>query len=134
MKNIFSFLTLCVWVALWALQGCYYDNYEELHPELLLLDNTACDTSVAISFNTHIRPILSSGCGVGNSCHGTSNTSGVPLNTYSGVKASADNGSLWSSVIWDGNFAAMPKNSTAQLDACSLAEIRKWLDAGAPNN
>lgn len=134
MKNIHFLSVLCSLLLVWGTQGCYYDNNEELHPELLLMDNTVCDTSVVISFANHIQPILSSGCGINNSCHGANNTSGVPLQTYNGVKVAATDGSLWSSVTWDGNASAMPKNSTAQLDACALAEIRKWLNEGAPNN
>lgn len=56
------------------------------------------------------------------------------LADYAGVKNCVESSLFISSIIWDGNAAQMPKNSSAQIDACSIAKIQKWVDAGSPNN
>ena len=113
--------------------GCYFDNLQELHPELLL--NNDCDTTVAISYQTHIKPILSNSCGANNNCHNASGAGGgYVLENYAGVKSAADNGKLLSSIIWDGNANQMPKGSPSKLSDCSIFKIQKWIDNGALNN
>lgn len=116
-----------------SVSGCYYDNLEELHPELLL--DSSCDTTATMSYQTHIQPILSNSCGANNTCHNTQGAGGgVILENYAGVKEAAGSGLLLSSIVWDGNAQQMPKGSPSQLAACSIAKIRKWVEAGAPNN
>jgi hypothetical protein len=135
MKKIFGLLTGALSIAvLLNLGGCYYDNYEELHPELLL--NTGqCDTSGVISYSANIVPILKSNCGSNNSCHNSTGAGGgVILDNYNDVKSSVNGGRLWSAIVWDGNAAQMPKNSSAQIKACYMAQIYKWINSGAPNN
>lgn len=113
--------------------GCYFDNLEELHPELLL--NGTCDTTGTMSFTTHIQPILSNSCGSNNSCHNAQSASGgVILATYAGVKATVTSGKFLSSITWDGNASQMPKDSPTKLSDCSTAKIQKWIDAGANDN
>lgn len=131
----YLFLTVFAALVLAAVfSGCYYDNNQELHPELLLGGDN-CDTTGTISFEVHIRPILSGSCGSNNSCHSAAGAGGgVVLANYNGVKTAADNGKLWSALIWDGNASRMPKNSASQINDCYQAQIRKWLDQGAPNN
>ncbi|TNE49103.1 MAG: hypothetical protein EP344_18400 [Bacteroidetes bacterium] len=113
--------------------NCYYDNNQELHPELIF-NNANCDTTVTISFKSDIQPILNGTCGAGNSCHNASSTSGINLSQYTSVQTVALNGVLWSAITWDGNAAFMPQGSAAPINDCYQARIRKWIDAGAPNN
>jgi hypothetical protein len=56
------------------------------------------------------------------------------LENYAGVKSSVVNGKFLSSILWDGNAVQMPKNSPTKLSDCSIAQIQKWIDAGAANN
>lgn len=113
--------------------GCYYDNFEELHPELLL--NSSCDTTATMSYLTHIQPILSNSCGANNSCHNTQGAGGgVVLENFTGVKAAVNSGKFLSSITWDGNAQQMPKGSPTQLSDCSITKIQKWITAGALNN
>lgn len=113
--------------------GCYYDNVQELHPELLL--NNDCDTTSTMSFQTHIKPILNNSCGANNSCHNTLGASGgVILDNYADVKTVVNSGKLMSSILWDGNASQMPQSSPTQLNSCSIAKIQKWVDAGALDN
>lgn len=119
-------------VSLVFFAGCYADNLQELHPQLLLNNN--CDTTGTMSYQTHIQPVLTNSCGSNNSCHNAQNSSGVILETYDGVKAAVNDGKLLSSILWDGNASQMPKNSPSKLNDCSIAKIQKWIDAGALNN
>ena len=131
MKSLLFTLSACL---LFLAAGCYYDNNEALHPELLLGGDN-CDTTSVISYQVHIVPIMSGSCGSNNSCHNAQGASGgVVLENYAGVKSSVDSGKLLSSITWDGNASQMPKDSPSPLSDCSIAKIRKWIDAGAPNN
>lgn len=134
MKKIIWFLPGVVLLAgLLFSGGCYYDNLEELHPEVLL--NTNCDTTVTMSYQTHIRPILTNSCGANNSCHSAQGAGGgIVLADYAGVKSAVSSGKLVSSITWDGNASQMPQNSPSKLNDCSIAKIQKWVDAGTLNN
>jgi hypothetical protein len=105
-------------------QSCYYDKEDILYPE------SACDTA-SITYSRSIVPILTSNC---NSCHGGNTPSaGIRLDAYAGVKTQVDNGKLWGAVSHTVNFSPMPKNGS-KLNTCNLTKIKKWIDAGAPNN
>lgn len=134
MKNIlFSGILLLFAFGILAGSGCYFDNLQELHPELLLNNN--CDTSSTMSYQTHIKPILSNSCGSNNNCHNTSGAGGgVVLENFAGVKAAVNSGKLLSSITWDGNASQMPKGSLGKINDCSIAKIQKWIDAGALDN
>lgn len=104
--------------------GCYYDKEEILYPD------TACDTTT-IGYSVSVAPILSSSC---NACHGGNTPSaGIKLDAYAGVKQQVDNGRLFGAITHSPSFSAMPKNA-AKLSTCNIAKIRKWIEAGAPNN
>jgi hypothetical protein len=113
--------------------GCYYDNLEELHPELLL-NNTTCDTTVTISFANDIQPILQSSCGSNNSCHQLGNGGLVELQDYAGVHAIVGNGKLIGSITWNGNASQMPQGSSAKISDCYIGKIQKWVNENAPDN
>ena len=131
MKVYAWLLALATGAGLFFSSGCYYDNFQELHPEFLL-NNGNCDTTVAISFTADISPILGGSCGANNSCHNASSTSGVYLSQYANVRTLALNGILWSSITWDGNASNMPQGSSSKISDCHQAKIRKWIDEGAP--
>lgn len=133
MKLIACILAILAGAGLFFTSGCYYDNYDELHPELLL-NSGACDTTVTIRYSTDIAPIMSGTCGANNSCHNASSTSGVHLAQYADVRTIALNGILWSSITWDGNALFMPQGSSSKISDCYQAKIRKWIDEGAPDN
>lgn len=133
MKQIHWFLPSFLLLGWLFSGGCYFDNLQELHPELLL--NSNCDTAATMSFQTHIKPILNNSCGANNSCHNTQGAGGsVILETYAGVKSSVTSGKLLSSITWDGNASQMPKSSPTQLNDCSITKIQKWIDAGTLDN
>jgi hypothetical protein len=91
--------------------------------------SAACD-SVNVTYNQTIRPLMTNKC---NGCHGSvTPSSNINLTSYAGVKAIADNGTLWASVKHTGPYP-MPKNGP-KLSTCELAQINAWIKAGAPNN
>lgn len=107
-----------------SLNSCYYNKSDLLYPL------TACDTA-AVKYSTSILPILSSSC-IG--CHGGATpVAGISFDSYAGVKQQIDNGRLWGAVSHSPGYSPMPKNSN-KLNNCSLAKIRIWIAAGAPNN
>lgn len=92
--------------------------------------DAACDTA-NVTFASSIKPIVANQC---QGCHsGSSAGGGYDLTTYTGIKAVVDNGKLWGSVNFLTGYSAMPKGGT-RLSTCALTKIKKWIDAGAPNN
>lgn len=113
------------------LSSCYYDHFKELHPESVLPNTSStCDTSGIISYSLQIVPILNSGCT--QSCHNGTG-SGHDMKSYAAVSSDASSGTLYGSVSQDGTAQAMPQNG-AKLSDCDIVKIKKWVNAGAPNN
>lgn len=109
-------------IAQWILQGA--PNNSCVEPVVV------CETS-NMSYANDILPVLQSYC-IG--CHTGANAGGgVVLNTYAGVKASADNGALLGSIQHNPDYSPMPK-TLPQLDSCTIAQIASWIQAGALNN
>ena len=130
-KFILAFIAFVFCVCF--LSSCYYDNFAELHPGSGL--TITCDsTKVVVSYSNDIVPILNNYCGTNNSCHGINNNSLIDLSDYSGVSAAAQQYLLYNSVAWIGSASKMPKGSPTKISDCNIALIRKWIDAGAPNN
>lgn len=92
--------------------------------------SSACD-STQFTYTARVKPILQTHC---LGCHSGAAASGgyVPLDTYDGVKEQALFGALFSSINHSG-ANPMPQNG-AKLSDCKIAVIRKWIEAGAPNN
>ncbi len=123
MKKILLPLSL---VAL--MSSCYYDNVDDVYPGAGLF--TVCDSTSTQSYATHITPILVNYC---YSCHSGSNPAGsIALDNYSGVAQVASTGQLVGAIYHLNNFTPMPNG--LQLDSCNMKQIKKWVDAGAPNN
>jgi mono/diheme cytochrome c family protein len=92
--------------------------------------NASCDTS-NVTYSTSVKSIISNKC---QGCHSSpSPAGGYDFSTYAGVKARVNDGKLWGAVNHVPGYSAMPKNGT-KLTTCELAKIKKWIDAGAPNN
>jgi hypothetical protein len=113
------------------MQSCYYDNEAHLYPKA-----TAGDT--AVSYSKRIAPMMSShNC---LSCHtGVFPSGGLKLETYDEVKAIAldkskgPDGRLYGAVAHLPGYIAMPQGGNKLPDA-DIQAIKKWVDAGAPNN
>lgn len=91
---------------------------------------SSCD-STQFKFAANIQPILQTHC---TGCHsGPTPPNGVNLTTYASVQPLALNGLLYGVVAHLPGYDAMPKGS-GMLSACEIAQIRRWAQAGAPNN
>jgi len=120
-KMIVSILLL-----LTSFYSCYYDKAEELYP------NTAinCDTAT-VTYAAVIKPIIDKNCAT-SGCHSDAYANGYDLSYYAGLEAVANNGKLIESIEQTG-ASPMPQGAP-KLDACTIEQIKKWVNDGAPNN
>ncbi|HVF81372.1 MAG TPA: hypothetical protein VM884_05540 [Flavisolibacter sp.] len=107
-----------------VLAGCYYDSEEELY-------NCQLDAA-GIKYSTTLAPVFNSyGC---VSCHnGSGPSGGVVLENYAGVKAAVTGGRLFGAINHNAGFSPMPQGG-GKMNACDIAKVKSWIDAGAPNN
>jgi hypothetical protein len=123
MKKWLSSLALVI-VVLFVTFSCSKKNEQELGV------GAVCDTN-NMSYSADIIPILESIC---FSCHGNGlSENGINFDTYSGVKAVADNGKLVGAISHAAGFVAMPQ-SAPKLSDCNINKIKSWVNAGAANN
>ena len=112
-----------------CLTTCYYDNEENLYPEL----GPNCDLKI-VTYTLTVKPILQSNC---LSCHSNAAAAasggGIRLENYTDLKTYVTNGKFYGSVSHSAGYSAMPKGG-GMLDNCSLQKLKKWIDDGALNN
>lgn len=111
--------------------ACYYDNQDELHPDF---STGNCDSTATVSYGNDIIPILNNNCGTSNSCHSSTNTSGIVLNNYSDVRSNA--GLMIRAILHDPTLQPlqwMPSGGTT-LNSCSRMKIQLWVKQGRLNN
>lgn len=90
----------------------------------------SCD-STQFKYGANVSVILSTYC---LGCHsGGSPSAGINLSTYAGVNQVAVSGRLVGAVTHAPGYAAMP-NGGNKLSDCQIAQIKKWVAAGALNN
>lgn len=122
MKRPFSFLP--VLITLLLVFSCSKKNEEELGA------GATCDSN-SMTYAANIKPILQNAC---FSCHGNGlSQNGINFDTYSGVKAVADNGKLVGAITHASGFSPMPQ-SAPKLSDCNINKIKDWVNQGAPNN
>lgn len=109
------------------LNSCYYDK-----EELLYGTSIPCtDTTASVSYSQKLVPIFQQNC---YSCHtGNYPSGGIVMGSYNTEKGIALNGKLYGSVSHSSGFSPMPKGMPS-LNTCQLSVIKKWIDAGMPNN
>ncbi len=92
--------------------------------------STACDSN-QFKYSANISVIMQNHC---TGCHsGATPSANIDLSTWPGVKPLAVNGRLYGSVTHANGYSAMPKNA-AKLSDCKIAQVRKWIASGSPNN
>lgn len=111
------------------LGGCFYENEENLYPDL----SKDCDTT-AVTYSKSIYPILQSNC---LRCHSATENaaSGGNLNfdDFDLFRQLAVSGIVFGSITHNTNNIPMPKNGP-KIDTCSITKIKIWIDHGAINN
>ena len=93
-----------------SLSACYYDNEEELYP------NLDCTTKT-ISFSSDISPIINTKCAT-TGCHVQGGSGSGIFENYNQIKAKVDNGSFRNRVIIQKD---MPPSSS--LTNCQITYI-----------
>jgi len=107
-------------INIWILQGA-------LNNSCLLIP---CDTA-EVNYSAEIFPIIDTYC---KGCHsGNDPSGGIHLENHEQIAAVALNGKLFGSVSFAGGYVPMPYQGD-MLPECYVAMIKKWVDAGAPNN
>lgn len=105
--------------------SCYYDNAEDLYPEL-----SECLTD-SMSYAQDILPILNFHC---MGCHSAAaNQGGVTMEGYAAVKNYVDNESFLKSIQHQSGVSPMPKNQD-QLEECTIKKVAAWIEQGALDN
>jgi|JI10StandDraft_1071094.scaffolds.fasta_scaffold127466_2 hypothetical protein len=123
--KVFSILILTVCIL--VLVACTKD----IGPNPDLVKTEFCDT---ITFTKHVKPIIIKRC---VSCHTAGGFAAAygdfNTDTYTGIKPKVDNGTFKGRVIDLTITPTMPFGMTA-LPADTIAILKCWLEAGAPNN
>ena len=123
-KSIFFSL----FISIFFMNSCYYDNEEELYPTKILND---CDT-LDIGFEKTIRPILKNHC---LNCHSAETApslgKSIVLESYEQVKSDVDKGSFQGSIKYETPYTPMPEDY--KLDDCTIRKIEIWIKQGAEN-
>ena len=89
-----------------------------------------CDTT-DISYTVDVKPIMQSKC---NGCHsGNFPSAGLDLTSYSSMANIALNGQLYGVIAHLPGYSPMPQSGN-KLPDCEIAQIRSWINQGAPNN
>ena len=118
---------ILIFIAVVSFSSCYYDKGDMLYPGA----GTNCDTTAAISYAKNVVPLLQQQC---YSCHsGGSPSGGIAMGTYASDKAIAVNGKLYGSISFAAGFSPMPQGAP-KMSTCQLSTIKRWINAGSPNN
>lgn len=90
----------------------------------------SCDSS-KFSFSEIIQPLIFTNC---KGCHnsGLSN-GGVRLDSYEAIATVANDGRLFGTISHASGFIPMPFNGN-KLPECNIDQVKKWIEAGSPNN
>jgi uncharacterized membrane protein len=102
-----------------TLNGCYYDNADDLYPVPL-------DTTSAVTFSGDVQPFITASCASSPSCHAATSTNPV-LETYDQINNHLPR--IQQRAIKD---KTMPQAGPANQK--SLDDLQKWIDEGAQNN
>lgn len=96
--------------------------------------NTACDgvcDTVNFTFRATINPLINKYC-TGRH-YGNYSSGGILLTNYREIKEQVDNSKLYKAIMATGGVPKMP-TGVVTMQPCEIIQIRKWIEAGAPNN
>ncbi len=106
------------------LNGCYYDNEEELYP------NSFCDTT-NVTYAVTIEPIVRTKCAIPG-CHVAGGGGNGDFTVFTNVIAKVNDGRFLASVRREAGVRAMPESGPLPL--CEVQKIEIWIANGALNN
>ncbi|GAB5539675.1 MAG: hypothetical protein Salg2KO_17780 [Salibacteraceae bacterium] len=124
--SIFSLILLAA-----GMEGCYYDNAEDLYPEPEVPVNPTdtTDTTVVVdevSFADDIQPFIQASCATSSGCH-ASGTSLPVLETYNQIT-----NNIQRIEVRAIDEKSMPPGGGVNQQ--QLDDLKEWIDAGTPNN
>ncbi len=128
-----------IFIALFALpflNGCYYDNFTEVHPIL----NDTCIVRDTVSFSGDILPIMNQSCGTSNSgCHKDNSSIGLGLADYGMVTNNIQDATIsvfLQRINHDSgiNPAKWMPQGGIKISDCDISKIQKWINQGQLNN
>lgn len=127
-KNVFV-NSKKIWVIIlpiFFLASCYYDKEDQLYDTYYA--SKTCDT-LTVTYSHTITAIITARCAT-SGCHTAGGSANGNFDTYAGLKVKVDNGSLIrrTTVLMN-----MPSTGGA-LTSCQIAQLKKWVQLGAPNN
>lgn len=97
-------------------------------------NNTDCGVpcdAANFTFSGEIFPMLQDYC---SGCHGNNRQDGgVNLSSHAKILLTVNNGTLLGAIRHEPSFASMPPLGSGLSD-CRVAQVKNWIDAGAPNN
>jgi hypothetical protein len=118
----------CILVLVLVFGSCRYDKADLLYPPPNIV---TCDTIQPVSYNLKIIPLFQQSC---NPCHTpASPDAGVILGVYANDRVRGLNGLLFGVINHSPGYFFMPKGKPKLTD-CQIAIVRKWIEAGCPNN
>jgi len=127
MEHLITKLLKAVFVIVIAIfmQSCYYDNVEDLYPQL-----PECDTT-NVTYSNSVWPVINSNC---TGCHGGNAPAGnIRLENYNDISSAANNGSLLGTIRHENGWSPMPKGG-GKLNNCDITKIETWVNQGTPDN
>lgn len=130
-----KYLAFALFLSFAFVQSCAFNSFEEdVRPPAV----DPCDT-LQVSFADTIMPIITRSCSNSSNgaCHFSGSTgTGLDLTSYAGIKAKVDDGGF-AARVFDRLPSAMPpgySNGPRTLSICEDKLLRRWIEAGAPNN
>lgn len=101
------------------ISGCYFDNKEELYP------NLSADCDKPLTYNTGIKTLIDNNC-ASSGCH-TAGGSAIDLSTYTLVKNNA-------AKITDRAITQKNMPAPSGMSSCNITKLDNWIKAGMPEN
>ncbi len=107
-------------ISLWILQGANHTT----------CTGQECD-SVNVTFTGSILPITDTYC---KNCHsGGEPAGGLILDDYATIKTAVEGGRFIGAIDQLEGFSPMPQGMN-KLSVCNIAQLKKWISDGMPNN
>ena len=97
------------------------------------VDSGACQDrcdSMNFTFSGAVQPMINQYC---RGCHNGAGATGGSLADYASIRNAAVSGRLIGDIEHLSGYNAMPLGGAA-LSNCQVAQITKWVEAGAPDN
>ncbi len=91
--------------------------------------NNPCDSN-NFTYSGAIAPLMAKYC---TGCHSSASSQGGSLTDYNSVKTESTTGSLIARISHQSGYNPMPSTGIT-LTECQIAQVKKWVAAGALNN